>query len=54
MAEAKGVSTTANHKEIYNHKDVSGRVPYREAVDSLMYLATATCPDMAFAINIAA
>jgi hypothetical protein len=51
MAEEKGVSTPASSEESDNHKDVSGKVPYREAVGSLMYFAAATHPDIAFAIN---
>jgi hypothetical protein len=54
MAETNGVSTPASHEESDNMKDVSGKVPYREAVGSLMYLVVATCPDMAFAANKAA
>jgi len=54
MAEAKGVSTPASRKESDNHKDVSGKVPYCEAVGSLMCLAAATRPDIAFAVNKAA
>ena len=33
-----GVSTAASREASDNHKDVSGKVPYHEAVGSLMYL----------------
>jgi len=49
-AETKGVSTPASREEIDNHKDVSSKVPHREAVGSFMHLAAATRPDMAFAL----
>jgi len=54
MAEAKGVSTPASHEESDNHEDASGKIPYRETVGSQMYLAAATRPDIAFAVNKAA
>jgi len=54
VAEAKVVSTPASREESDNHKDVSGKVPYCEAVGSLMYLAAATCHDIAFAVSKAA
>jgi hypothetical protein len=54
IAEANGVSTPASREESDNHKDVSGKVPYREAVGILTYLVAAARPDIAFAINKAA
>jgi hypothetical protein len=44
MSEAEGVSTPATREESDNHKDVGSKVPYREAVGSLMYLAAAATP----------
>jgi len=44
----------ASREESDNHKNVSGKVPYHEAVGSLMHLAAATRPHIAFAINNAA
>jgi hypothetical protein len=54
LAETKGVSTPASREESDNHKVVSGKVPYLEAVGSLVYLAAATRPGFAFPVNKAA
>jgi len=51
MAEAEGVSTTASHEESDKHKDVSGKVLYREAVSSFKYLVTTMRPYIAFTVN---
>jgi hypothetical protein len=51
VVEAKGVSTPASREESDNNKDVSGKVPFLEAVGSLMYLAVATCPEIAITSN---
>jgi len=53
-AEAKGVLTPASREESDNHKDVSGKVPYCEAVGSLVYLAAETRPDKALTVSKAA
>ena len=36
-----------------DNEDVTGQVPYREAVGNLMYLMVVSRPDIAFAINVA-
>jgi hypothetical protein len=51
MTEAKCASMFASRKENNNHQDVSGRDSYREAGCILVYLAAATCPDIAFAVS---
>ena len=48
LTEAKGVSTPASREESHNHKYITGMVPYLEALDTLMYLAAAPRPDIAF------
>jgi hypothetical protein len=48
------LSTPAIREESDIHKDVRGKVLYRDVVGILMYLAAATRPDIAFAVNKAA
>jgi hypothetical protein len=45
------VSTAASREDSHNHKNVSDKLLYREAVSSFMNLAAAMRPDIAFTVN---
>jgi len=57
MADCKAVGTPSDTSEKLSNtvekdtKDLTGKVPYQEAVGSILYLAQCTRPDVAFATN---
>lgn len=54
MEECNAVLTPATHEDPDNKEEISGKIPYREAIGNLMYLTTTTRPDIAFAVSKAA
>lgn len=54
MAESNAISTPVGREESDRDEVLSSEIPYREAVGCLMYLTTASRPDIAFAVNKAA
>lgn len=51
MDKCNAVSTPASREELNNKEKLEEEIPYRQAIGSLMYLMTATRPDIAFALN---
>jgi hypothetical protein len=55
MADCKPVGTPSDTSQklltAKAHEVITGKVPFQEAVGSLLYLAQCTRPDIAFAVN---
>ena len=45
------VLTTADAPTTHEHKEMMSKIPYREAVESLIWLASGTRPDIAYAVS---